>query len=546
MIAYESISTLTAVDLVLLFKYHIKYTITHYIQIGEIDMSNTNQTPVVAYLRYSSHSQDNGNSIQSQMTSVTSYAAAHNFEVVEWYIDMAKTGRNTRRPEYQRMIQDLSNGTVETDHILVRDVDRLHRNSSNFLDDMSWADKLGKHVICVVDGMDTGNRSDRLPIKLKALMSEEYSDMLSYNTHAALLEAAKQCRHLGGTPPLGYRVDANGYYEIDEVTAPIVREIFRLYLLGFGYQYIIGQLKNKGYHTSAGNDFTKSSLNAILKNNKYAGVYTYDRAAPKDPDGRRNSHATKKEYISIPGGMPALISMEDFQAVQSKMAQHTQKHSKRTSKHHYPLNGLLHCRECGRAISGTVTGSHGKQYFRYKPGCMCGTKSIKKDSLDKYIFYAIQQCIFTPENKEKIITRINSKLSAHKASRSAEINALMNKIHGIEEQQSNLTQYLADGRGRETLLNQIDKNETELTSLKSQLEAASKNVPVIDAEGYDRLVKRFLDYMCNIRSPEAQALKTAAIRDITIDNEAVTIVFNPGVTADNHTIRFFNSNKEDY
>lgn len=67
----------------------------------------------------------------------------------------------------------------------------------------------------------------------------------------------------------------------------IIRDIFRLYLRGMGYDYIQKSLKQKGYQTANGNDFSKSAINSILKNQKYMGTYVYDRTESKDSESRR-------------------------------------------------------------------------------------------------------------------------------------------------------------------------------------------------------------------------------------------------------------------
>ncbi|MFQ9414235.1 MAG: recombinase family protein [Ruminococcus sp.] len=73
----------------------------------------------------------------------------------------------------------------------------------------------------------------------------------------------------------------------------MIRDIFQLYLRGMGYDYIQKSLKQKGYQTANGNDFSKSAINSILKNQKYMGTYVYDRTESKDSEGRRNSHKEK-------------------------------------------------------------------------------------------------------------------------------------------------------------------------------------------------------------------------------------------------------------
>ena len=66
-----------------------------------------------------------------------------------------------------------------------------------------------------------------------------------------------------------------------------------------GYDYIQKSLKQKWYQIANGNDFSKSAINSILKNQKYMGTYVYARTESKDSEGRRNSHKEKAQYIQI-------------------------------------------------------------------------------------------------------------------------------------------------------------------------------------------------------------------------------------------------------
>lgn len=500
---------------------------------------------VLAYIRYSSHNQDDGNSIAAQTTTIENYVNSHNMEIENYYIDMAKTGRNTNRLQYQKMREDIKNKNVSAKCIVVRAIDRLHRNAKNQLDDLEWFAENGIRLISITDGIDTETETSKLLTTIKAAVAEDFSETLSKNTRAALLECAGQCRHLGGNAPLGYKVNSEGFYEIDELKAPIIREIFSLYLNDMGYDYIINYLNKKGYRTAKNKEFSKSSLNTILRNPKYMGTYVYDKSTPKNSEGKRNSHTSKEKYIEIPNGMPAIILEDDFNKVQQKMAENAKKQTSRTSKNYYALNGKIHCSKCEKAFSGNVNHSKGKKYFQYRESCKCKLKSVGMDSLNKFVFYALQQCIFSPENKEKIIQKMNAKLAVNKGLQSAEINALNNKINGLENAQNNLTGYLENGKGTKTILEKIDKNEKEIEILKNQLELKSHEIADIDDETYRRLVNKFMDYMSNEKSSKAKNLRDSAISDIKIGENNIEVYFNHGVTADKETVEYFNNNREE-
>ena len=117
---------------------------------------------ILAYIRYSSHNQDEGNSVSLQIASIQAYADSHGMEIEAFYIDIAKTGRNTNRPQYQQMRDDIKNGKVEAKCIIVRAVDRLHRNAKNQLADLEWFADNGIRFISVTDGIDTETETSKL------------------------------------------------------------------------------------------------------------------------------------------------------------------------------------------------------------------------------------------------------------------------------------------------------------------------------------------------------------------------------------------------
>lgn len=107
---------------------------------------------VIAYLRYSSHNQDEGNSIAAQTTTIENYVNSHSMEIENYYIDTAKTGRNTNRPQYKKMIDDIKNKNVSAKCIVVRAIDRLHRNAKNQLADLEWFAENGIRLVSVTCG----------------------------------------------------------------------------------------------------------------------------------------------------------------------------------------------------------------------------------------------------------------------------------------------------------------------------------------------------------------------------------------------------------
>jgi Recombinase. len=100
-------------------------------------------------------------------------------------------------------------------------------------------------------------------------------------------------------------------------------------MLRICYRRALTVLDTGGLQRSLKATGRKNSIHDILVNEKYSGTYIFNRCASKNTDGKRNNHASKseEEVIRIPGGIPAIISKEDFQKVQEKM----QRNKKRAS-----------------------------------------------------------------------------------------------------------------------------------------------------------------------------------------------------------------------
>lgn len=120
-------------------------------------------------------------------------------------------------------------------------------------------------------------------------MAEYYSRNLAREVMKGMKETALQGKHNGGKPPLGFDVDSEGRYIINETAARAVKIIFEMYSQGKSYGNIINTLNSYGYKTKAGREFGKNSLHDILCNKKYIGIYIFNRSAAKNDAPKQRS-----------------------------------------------------------------------------------------------------------------------------------------------------------------------------------------------------------------------------------------------------------------
>ncbi len=297
------------------------------------------------YARFSSDNQRD-ESIDAQIRACEDYAKRNHYDIVKVYADRAKSATSDKRPEFQKMIQDSSFGLFEV--VIVHKLDRFSRDK---YDSATYKRKLkqnGVKLVSVTENLDGSPESVILESLLEG-MAEYYSKNLAREVMKGMKENAYQCKHTGGLPPLGYDVDpVTKQYVINETEAAPVKMIFSMYLDGYGYNKIIDALNAKGYKTKLGKPFGKNSIHDILRNEKYSGVYVFNKTASKNAFGKRNGHAVKddEDVIRVPGGMPALISADDYQNVVEKMKANKRAPAAYKAKESYLLSGLIICGEC--------------------------------------------------------------------------------------------------------------------------------------------------------------------------------------------------------
>ena len=132
-------------------------------------------------------------------------------------------------------------------------------------------------------------------------MAEYFSVELSQKIKRGMQLNAEKCLYNGSGLALGYSVDENKRFIINENEAPIVKRIFEMYLTGSTMAEITRYLNANQVKTSRGNEYGKNAIHNVLINKRYCGYYKYDG-------------------IEVPNGVPRIIDDDTFAQVQVLMA----------------------------------------------------------------------------------------------------------------------------------------------------------------------------------------------------------------------------------
>ena len=198
---------------------------------------------VAIYTRVSTEDQaQEGFSLAAQRERLTAYCNAQGWTIYNVYEDDGHSGRYTKRPNYQKMISDRENW----DMILVLKLDRIHRNSRNFMEMMDDLCKWGKEFSSMQESLDTSTAMGRFVVDIIQRIAQLESEQIGERVYMAMKQKAKTVGGpLGGNVPYGYEY-SNGKYSINEIEGEIVSLIFQEYLTGKTTKEIAEVLNLKG------------------------------------------------------------------------------------------------------------------------------------------------------------------------------------------------------------------------------------------------------------------------------------------------------------
>src|SRR5947209_11405596 len=178
---------------------------------------------VAIYTRVSTEDQaKEGFSLEAQRERLEAYCLARDWSVAARYIDEGHSGRNIRRPAYQRMMAERD----AWDALLVIKMDRIHRNSRNFMEMMENLREWGKDFVSASESLDTSTAMGRFVMDIIQRIAQLESEQIGERVYMGMSQKAKVGPGiLGFHPPLGYEL-TGGRLVPNAAEAEVVREMF--------------------------------------------------------------------------------------------------------------------------------------------------------------------------------------------------------------------------------------------------------------------------------------------------------------------------------
>lgn len=377
------------------------------------------KTRCYIYLRVSTEMQVDGYSLDAQRDRMLKFAEYQDMEVVREYCDAGKSGKSiTGRPEFQKMMDDVSYGKDNIDYILVFKLSRFGRNAADVLNSLQFIQDYGVNLICVEDGIDSSKESGKLTITVLSAVAEIERENILIQTMEGRKQKAREGKWNGGVPPYGYLLNKeNDTIVVDPESANIVKQIYKMYvkddmtLVDIADYLNSHGYKKKKYRPNDLDYYNSNFIRNVLDNPVYIGKIAYGRTKTEKVKGTRDEYRRiRTDAGMISEGLhEAIIDDDLWEGAQIKNSKAQNRRMKKHSlEHEYLLSGLIKCPVCGGTITGTTakrkSRKTGEIYYdfyyrchnrnRLEDGSQCPFKaSFKEETLDQEVFETIKNFV---------------------------------------------------------------------------------------------------------------------------------------------------------
>ena len=480
-------------------------------------------TKIYGYCRVSSDEQAaHGISIQAQRDILNGYAAMSQSEI-KIFEDAGYSGKNTQRPALRQLLAELPAGGVSA--VVVWKLDRLSRS---LRDTLTMIEDIfqpaGVSLVSVTESIDTSTPSGRMMLNLLASFAQLEREQDSDRVVMSHKHLAHDCQYLGGHVPLGYRIDENKHFQLDPVRAAIVRRVFDLYLARVGYAAILGYLNSPEIFPLTGKNkiYTKQSLYFMLRNEIYNGTYIRRMGADK------RHRITAPEIIRIPGGVPAILSADEWQRV-CLICDENNAGYKTSYKavNVYPLSGLVRCAVCGRIMSvrhgGKARNGETERYYTCKNKCV---RPARLENVQDAVFTSLEY-FASDENVIRQACQIaNSFIETDEQENFRSVAPLEDRLQEIARQNARIISFVKNNdNAPASMMQELTDLDKEEKLIRSRILSLRRPLGRHDAEETVRLLRLAGDIR-KLPPDEQKARIQAAVNRVVVSDLTYQVILS--------------------
>ncbi|WP_198319896.1 recombinase family protein [Antarctobacter heliothermus] len=423
----------------------------------------------------SSQKQGDGVSLDAQKDAITEFASRENLTIIKWF-EEKETAAKAGRTVFGQMMRELKRGGAAG--LIIHRIDRSARNFRDWgaIGELSDA---GVDVHFATESLDFRSRGGRLVADIQMAVAAGYCRNLSIEARKGINGRLKQ----GFYPfnaPIGYLNQGGGQLKsLDPVRAPLIKQLFELYLTGeHSIRSLHQEMVARGFTSRGGKPISRRTVENILQNQFYCGL---------TQNGRTGE--------IFQGKHEPLISVADFERVDAiKQGRYT----KKKTKHDHLLPKLFACAACETVL--TPERQKGRVYYRcHTAGCV--GKTVREEQLEIAIVAQLSQLQFSDEDIATLRRQYETWNVPVKLQ--AERKHLELQLADVKDRQARLTDYLLDGTlDRDAYTEKKQALQIEIARLEEEYRNLdNKKLSTVDVEKFFELMKSLAGLYISAKPP---------------------------------------------
>lgn len=344
---------------------------------------------LLCYLRKSVLKNDDPTASPERQREAIARIAPPGWEI-RWYQDLNYSGSTSERPDWQRLLADLQNYSLNIGGVAAESLSRLYRNRSEFeILKRLIAQRDCELLLANMQGVDGRRASGRLLLNIQSDVDQFWSEQSSESMRETIQVIQAAGRHWG-TQPFGtdrdpgtkhlipstrwywYDAQRGQAWRFDDLPTPPdceqrfyfdgLKAMFEIYSSGkFSFQDVTEALTAAGWYFWSRDlitpqPFTRQTVRSILQR---ASLYAAEALA-----GRNTS--PQRQRAGLGASHQPILPVELCQAVEAVYSRRSkekpQGHSNQ-SEHVYLLTGVVYCGVCGQRLCGQRQHKTPQQWF---------------------------------------------------------------------------------------------------------------------------------------------------------------------------------------
>lgn len=473
-----------------------------------------------------------GESVENQVSMCRDYIqynieGADRAEIIE-YEDEGYSGKNTNRPQFQKMMQEIKKGNAN--YLVCYKLDRLGRNIADLANLIETLNKLNVSFISIKERFDTSTPIGKAMLYFAGVLAQMEREQIAERVRDNMLMLARKGRWLGGNTPLGFRTEAeekisiNGKSKksfrlvINEEEMKTVRFIFKEYQEKQSLVGIVKYFLSHDIRTKRGKEYTTTTIRDILTNpvyctaDKEAYEYFWDLGCQvcleeEEADGRngliayaktsssqyKNKDNAPEKWIIAKGRHKGIVSGKEFSKIQKLLAGNSSK----GEMWHKPqntvalLSGILYC-SCGHLMrpkyySTKQLTEKGERKFSYlcpykdmTHGEKCSVSNVQGNTLDELVCSEVLRYTEENSNIHRMLKKVMERMKDTRDEKVSAGELLEQEIQKKKKEVQNLISVLAKSGGNQEFISQI---EEEIIKLNEECAALEREKAKAGGEG---------------------------------------------------------------